>query len=368
MEPNTKEALSVLQKEFAEKFRKFAKNPSSAVPKIKMNIDAMKKYNLDPIDFLQVGPFSCRDILIPLGFHDYQVSDNQKKALLYGFIAETFSERGFDVNFYNIVPETGEIEVQNLKSEENERKQDLQLSTWDKFWGFFGIETANVKAMKGFEEAKAREAEFARNMKTEVEQKAAEVQKIAGVMPEDLSDYPANTAQVLRFIKKGDYQTAIDLAEDIIRNTALEKAKVQIKEQIVDNKDLKINKKKENMDIIFNKASMEFASKFSDRKYRELGVLDKALTLANIIKNPDLLDEVSDIKLFREDKLKQRKIKGTDKIGMQTTYSFTFKNSDKSLSDCIPAVHNEIENKRLINELATVVEEEPENENDNNEL
>ena len=64
--PVNQETLSVLQKEFAEKLKAYQNNPTTTVSQIAMNIEGMKEYGMEAEDYMQLGPFSCRDLLLNL--------------------------------------------------------------------------------------------------------------------------------------------------------------------------------------------------------------------------------------------------------------------------------------------------------------
>ena len=357
--PVNQETLSVLQKEFAEKLKAYQNNPTPTVSKIAMNIEGMKEYGMDAEDYMQLGPFSCRDLLLNLQINPTMFREN--KPLIMGFLADTFTERGFNVNVYSIVPKTGEISVQNIQPVPESQRPDLQLSMWDKFWGFLGIETANAKAIKGFEEAKKNEAQFMVAMKKEVEEKAIEKKKNIAFIPKDTSFLSPEVAQMYTDIEIGNYTKVINAAKDHLRKAASKSTDKAIKDLFTQKR--MINEGK--IQSLKGKSLNAFEGKFNDPGFMELNPQDQALTLVNIIKNPAVLDAVCTVKFNMESKTVKTKVK--DKEGNETTVEKTgrkpvLETNHEKLTDYMPVMSYDLSNS--VPTIAEVDEIENENENE----
>ena len=119
------------------------------------------------------------------------------------------------------------------------------------------------------------------------------------------------------------------------------------------------------IDDLRKQASDAFEKKLNDSKFTELGLSERVLALANIIKSPDLLNEICSVTLNTERKEKSvQKSYYNEKnelvreyAGKTTVTTFDFKFTDASLADYVPdfAAENEAGifsalNSREINE------------------
>ena len=343
MPSNTKEALSVLQKEFAEKLKTYQKLQSPSVSKIQLNLETIEKYNLAAEDYVQLGPFSCREILDQMGVIPEQLKKN--KALVLGFLADTFTARGFNVNVYNIAPETGEVSVQKIEPVPEAQRPELQLSAWDKFWGLFGYETSNARAIKGLKEAKAKEAEVSLKMKSGIAKKSAELKAVANIVPKDLSSYEPEATEIFNHIEKGEYKPAVDKATKYLQNYVRKNAAATIKEQIIDNKEIKGKKDPASIKALEDKAVVVFLRKFRDENFIYKDDMEKALAFANILSDPAKTEEVCKCTLQQKPVKKLVEIphkSGRVEVIEKETISTDFTASKATLAEYIPTLEAEV--------------------------
>lgn len=348
MPSNSKETLSLLQKEFEEKLRAYDNDVSGTVPIVATDIKAMSQYGMSAEDYIQLGPFSCSEVLEKLHIDLDRFKKN--KALILGFLADTFMERGFEVNVYNVVPETGTLQVDKLNLPPENHKPELQLSTWDKFWDFLGFETQNMKTIRGLEEAKKREAEVAAAMKADAETKISEANKRAEFLPKEGKYAPAAIA-AFKLFKKGDYENVLTAAAEHMRDTLLSNAAKMITE-----------KKQSKVETIKNNLVVDFRKKYMDDKFNNLSLQDKAYTLINIIKTPALLEQVCGVKVTSEktvEKLAGRRDPLTGKLiptgEKRMVVERELAVSDASLADYVPDLS--VKALETINEVPELEEE-----------